>query len=77
MTKEKELEKAAMDELAAQAASKEQAEIAEKARKYDEAQAKAKRYWVKQTLLIKKAVAAKIEVTDEEIDKWIADHKKQ
>ena len=44
---------------------------AEKVKRFDTARAKEKRYWVKQTLTLRKAVGAGIKVTEEEIDAYI------
>ena len=43
----------------------------EKAARYDAQKAKEKRYWVKQTIMFKKAVVAGIKVTEAEIDAYI------
>ena len=43
----------------------------EKAARYDAQKAKEKRYWVMQAIMLKKAQAAGIKVTEAEIDDYI------
>ena len=43
----------------------------EKVARYDAQKAKEKRYWVKQAIMLKKAQAAGIKVTEAEIDDYI------
>lgn len=47
----------------------------QKAAKFDALKAKEKRYWVRQSITLKKAEAAGIKVTEKEIDDYIAARK--
>ena len=44
---------------------------AEKVKRFDTARAKEKRYWIKQTLMLRKAVEKGITVSEEEIDLYL------
>ena len=49
----------------------------EKAAKYDAQKVKERRYWVKQAIMLQKAQAAGIRVTEAEIDDYIKDHNRR